>query len=172
MCGMLEQQHHTSEYEDQLKTLFNTPPNPFMGEVPATDKLVDAVFIETKLLELPTSMPYFVPLNYMQSPINMPQQKLTAWPRTVIVLAQAACIVLFISLSFLPFYKSSTLSTTSSAQFISSEDARWYIENQTMSNELFWFEWEEKVVVDESLAMQSSHEILNTLTPEDVNSFF
>lgn len=172
MCSMLEQQHHTSEYEAQLNALFTSPPNPFMGEVPATDKLVDAVLIETKLLELPTSMPYFVPANYMQAPINMPQQKLTAWPRTLIVLAQAACIVLFISLSFLPIYKSSTLSTSSSAQFISAEDARWYIENQTINNELFWFEWEEKVVVDESLALQSSNEILNTLTPEDVNSFF
>lgn len=174
MCGMLEQQHHTSEFEDQLKTLFNTPPNPFSGDVPSTGSLVEAVLIESTMMELPKSMPYHVPAHYSQQTFSIPQNEPSTLSVSWFKYLQAACIILFISLSFLPFYQSSKMPQGISLTnpLITAEDARWYIENQTLNNDILWLEWEDKLALDESIALQTNNDILNYLTPEEFNTFF
>ena len=174
MCRMLEQHHHTSQYEDQLKALFNTPPNPYSGEVPTTGSLVEAVLIESTLMDLPKSMPYHVPAHYNQQPFSIPQNEPSTLRVSWVKYLQAACIILFISLSFFPFYQSSKVPQGISLTnpLITADDAQWYIENQTLNNDILWYEWEDKLALDESIALQTNTDMLNNLTPEEINTFF
>lgn len=173
MSGMFENSSTPAFEANELQAFFPSPPNPFSGEAPSTESLVDAVFTQSALMDLPKSTPFERPVGYAQTAIEMPKKpKGTLW-RTLTPFLQAACILLIIGLGFIPLQQPST-PHPESLNYISlnAEDANWYLENNTSMNDIEWYEYEEQIVNNNHIVFQTQTDILNGLTPDEVNSFF
>jgi hypothetical protein len=173
MSGMFEKSSTPAFEANELQAFFPSPPNPFLGEVPSTESLVDAVFTQSALMDLPKSMPFERPVGYPRLPIEMPKKpKNTLW-RTLTPCLQAACILFIISLGFLSLQQPNTPQTeTQNYITLNPEDARWYLDNNTTTNDIEWYEYEEQIVNNNLIVFQTQTDILNGLTPDEVNSFF
>lgn len=173
MSGMFEKSSTPAFEANELQAFFPSPPNPFLGEVPSTESLVDAVFTQSALMDLPKSMPFERPVGYAQKAFEMPMKTENTLWRTLTPFLQAACILLIIGLGFIPLQEPSTPQTeTPNYVSLNAEDARWYLENNTTMNDIEWYEYEEQIVNNNRIVFQTQTDILNGLTPDEVNSFF
>jgi hypothetical protein len=173
MSGMFEKPSIPAFEANELQAFFSSPPNPFSGEAPSTESLVDAVFTQSALMDLPKTMPFEVPEAYTQSAIEMPKKTHRTLLKTLTPFLQAACILLMIGLGFLPLQqpRNNTLDGVNNI-VLNADDARWYLENNVVITDIDWYEYEEQMVNNDRIVFQTQQDLLSDLTPEEVNNFF
>ncbi|MGI9192275.1 MAG: hypothetical protein ACR2IL_09135 [Chitinophagaceae bacterium] len=158
-----------------LHNFFSKKANmPFEGNLPNSEEIIEKLHVDLALNAISKEMPFDVPNHYWQQPIPMPKPLGIRMPMHFRIWAQVACIAFLIGLNawMLNTIKPTSSSTNMLLNTVQVDDALWYLENETLNNDLAWLEWEEHVMNDERILIQPNADIIPSLSEDELKNFF